>query len=195
MNRLKLLATSTMAALVLAACGDGRSPTVPQDGIAPVGTISGSVTIEGSAAVGVTATVSSGVSAVVDSVGEFSFERVEAGTYSVAISGFPEDATFVQSTRSATISADGQNATLSFVGEYVRSSTVVGRVSATGAAMNGGDAPRTSLSGVTVTLIGERGTTETAQTGTDGGFAFSGLRAGAYQPVDKVVVALTAWFG
>ncbi len=128
----------------------------------------------------VTATLSSGASAVVDSTGGFSFERVEAGTHTVAISGFPEDAIFVQSTRSATISTDGQNVRLSFVGEYVRSSAVVGRVSATGAAPKGGDAPRTSLSGVTVTLIGERGTTETTQTEIDGGFAFSGLRAGTY---------------
>ncbi len=180
MNRLKLFTTSTMVALVLAACGDGRYPTVPTGRLAPEGTISGSVTIEGAAAVGVTATLSSGMSAVVDSTGGFSFERVEVGTHTVAISGSPEDATFVQSTRSATISADGQNVHLSFVGEYVRSSAVVGRVSATGAAPNGGDASRTSLSGVTVTLIGERGTTETVQTEIDGGFAFAGLRAGAY---------------
>ncbi len=181
MNRLKLLTTATLASLVLAACDEGSPPPVdPPPPPTPVGTISGTVTIEGTAAAGVTATLSSGASATTGAGGDFSFSGVEAGTYTVTISGYPEDATFAQATQSATIATDGENVRLSFAGEYVRSSAVVGAVVASDAAMSGGDGQPETLSGVTVTLGGEHAMGETARTGMDGGFAFTGLRAGRY---------------
>ena len=181
MNRLKLLATATLMALTFTACDEGTPPPVePPPPPTPVGTISGTVTIEGTAASGITATLSSGATTTTGSGGSFAFSGVEAGTYTVTISGFPEDATFAQVTQSATIATDGQNVQLNFAGEYIRSSAVVGNVVAADAMMSGGDGQPETLVGVTVTLGGEHAMGETMETAEDGGFAFTGLRAGTY---------------
>ena len=181
MNRLKLFATATLMALTFTACDEGTPPPVePPPPPTPVGTISGAVTIEGTAASGITATLSSGATTTTGSGGNFAFSGVEAGTYTVTISGFPEDATFAQVTQSATIATDGQNVQLNFAGEYIRSSAVVGNVVAADAMMSGGDGQPETLAGVTVTLGGEHAMGETMETGMDGGFAFTGLRAGTY---------------
>ena len=168
-------------ALAFTACDEGTPPPVePPPPPTPVGTISGSVTIEGTAAAGITATLSSGATTTTGSGGNFAFSGVEAGTYTVTISGFPEDATFAQVTQSATIATDGQNVQLNFAGEYVRSSAVVGSVVAADAMMSGGDGQPETLAGVTVTLDGEHAMGETMETDMSGGFAFTGLRAGTY---------------
>ena len=181
MNRLKLLATATLVALAFTACDEGTPPPVePPPPPTPVGTISGSVTIEGTAAAGITATLSSGATTTTGSGGNFAFSGVEAGTYTVTISGFPEDATFAQVTQSATIASEGQNVQLNFAGEYIRSSAVVGNVVAADAMMSGGDGQPETLGGVTVTLDGEHAMGVIMETGMDGGFAFTGLRAGTY---------------
>ncbi len=62
----------------------------------------------------------------------------------------------------------------------IRSSAVVGSVIAADAMMSGGDGQPETLAGVTVTLDGEHAMGETMETGMDGGFAFTGLRAGTY---------------
>ena len=181
MNRLKLLATATLVALAFTACDEGTPPPVePPPPPTPVGTISGSVTIEGTAAAGITATLSSGATTTTGSGGNFAFSGVEAGTYTVTISGFPEDATFAQVTQSATIATEGQNVQLNFAGEYIRSSSVVGSVTAADAMMSGGDGQPETLGGVTVTLDGEHAMGVIMETGMDGGFMFTGLRAGTY---------------
>ena len=181
MNRLRLFATATLMALAFTACDEGTPPPVePPPPPTPVGTISGTVTIEGTAASGITATLSSGATTTTGSGGSFAFSGVEAGTYTVTISGFPEDATFAQVTQSATIATDGQNVQLNFAGEYVRSSAVVGNVVAADAMMSGGDGQPETLAGVTVTLGGEHAMGETMETDMSGGFAFTGLRAGTY---------------
>ncbi|MYC98787.1 MAG: hypothetical protein F4X13_05905 [Gammaproteobacteria bacterium] len=168
-------------ALTFTACDEGTPPPVePPPPPTPVGTISGTVTIEGTAASGITATLSSGATTTTGSGGSFAFSGVEAGTYTVTISGFPEDATFAQVTQSATIATDGQNVQLNFAGEYIRSSSVVGNVVAADAMMSGGDGQPETLVGVTVTLGGEHAMGETMETGEDGGFMFTGLRAGTY---------------
>ena len=182
MNRFtKFTVAALVAVLTFTACDEGTPPPVePPPPPTPVGTISGSVTIEGTAASGVTATLSSGATTTTGSGGNFAFSGVEAGTYTVTISGFPEDATFAQVTQSATIATDGQNVQLNFAGEYIRSSAVVGNVVAADAMMSGGDGQPETLVGVTVTLDGEHAMGETMETGMDGGFAFTGLRAGTY---------------
>ncbi len=181
MNRLKLFATATLMALAFTACDEGTPPPVePPDPPTPVGTISGAVTIEGTAASGVTATLSSGATTTTGSGGNFAFSGVEAGTYTVTVSGYPEDATFADVTQSATIATDGQNVQLTFAGEYIRSSAVVGNVVAADAMMSGGDGQPETLAGVTVTLGGEHAMGETMETDMSGGFAFTGLRAGTY---------------
>ncbi len=57
---------------------------------------------------------------------------------------------------------------------------MVGNVVAADAMMSGGDGQPETLVGVTVTLGGEHAMGETMETAEDGGFAFTGLRAGTY---------------
>ncbi len=57
---------------------------------------------------------------------------------------------------------------------------MVGSVVAADAMMSGGDGQPETLAGVTVTLGGEHAMGEIMETGMDGGFAFTGLRAGTY---------------
>ncbi len=163
MKRFKYL---TLAALVaFAACDEGEETVTPP----PVtGTISGVVTIEGVGASGITVTLSSGATATTDASGAYSFSGVEAGAYTVTISGFPSDVSFTATVKAVTISTAGQVATANFDGSYIRTSAILGSVSGGG----------TGLAGVTVTLSG----TSSASTTTDanGTYSFSGLRAGTY---------------
>ena len=160
MKRFKYL---TLAALVaFGACDDGGDVVVQPD---ITGTISGVVTIEGAAATGVTVTLSSGATATTDASGAYTFSGVDAGAYTVSISGFASDATFSASSKAATISTAGQVVTVNFDGSYVRTSAIIGSVAAGGQ----------GLEGVTVSI-------STASTTTDanGQYSFSGLRAGTY---------------
>lgn len=168
MKRFKYL---TLAALVaFAACDEGDDVIV---GPAVTGTISGVVTIEGTAASGVTVTLSSGTTATTDASGSYSFTDVEAGAYTVSISGLPSDATFSSTSKAATISSAGQVVTVNFDGSFVRTSAILGSVSAGGS----------GLEGVTVSLGGGVTTTTDA----NGQYAFSGLRAGDY------TVSISGW--
>ena len=141
------------------------------------------MTIDGTGATGITATLSSGATTATGAGGTFSFAGVEAGSYTVTISGFPTDAAFPSATQAATIASDGQTVQLNFAGEYIRSSSVVGNVSAADPMMMGsdsnGDGRPDMLDGITVTLEGEHTMAEPQST-MEGGFAFTGLRAGSY---------------
>ena len=184
MNRLKLLAMATLMALTLTACDEGTPPPIePEPPPDPVGTISGTVTIDGSGAAGLTATLSSGATQTTNTSGAFSFADVVAGSYTVTISGHPEDVTFPAATQSATIASNGQTVQLNFPGQYIRSSSVVGNVVASDAMMSAtnSDAQPDVLAGVTVTLTGDHAMAEPQQTDmSTGGYAFTGLRAGTY---------------
>ncbi len=160
MKRFKYL---TLAALVaFGACDDGGEPIVDIDAN---GTVTGSVTIEGVAASGVTVALSSGATTTTDAAGAYTFTGVDAGAYTVSISGFSSDATFSATSQTATISSTGQVVTVNFDGSFVRTSAIIGSVRAGGV----------GLSGVTVS-IGSSTTTTDA----DGQYSFSGLRAGDY---------------
>ena len=184
MNRLKLLAMATLMALTLTACDEGTPPPVePEPPPDPVGMISGTVTIDGSGAAGLTATLSSGATQTTNTSGAFTFADVVAGSYTVTISGHPEDVTFPAATQSATIASNGQTVQLNFPGQYIRSSSVVGNVVASDAMMSAmdSDGQPDVLAGVTVTLTGDHAMAEPQQTDmSTGGFAFTGLRAGTY---------------
>jgi hypothetical protein len=160
MKRFKYL---TLAAFVaFAACDEGTETTTEP----PItGTISGLVTIEGTGQSGVTVTLSSGQSATTDASGSFSFSGVAAGAYDVTISGFPADASFTATQKSAVIATAGQTVQVNFSGSYVRTSSIVGSVAAGGAGL-----PNVNVS------IGSQSTTTDA----NGQYAFSGLRAGSY---------------
>ena len=187
MNRLKLLAMATLMALTITACDEGTQPPVDiPPPPTPVGTISGTVTIDGTGATGITATLSSGATTATGAGGTFSFAGVEAGSYTVTISGYPADAAFPSATQAATIASDGQTVQLNFAGEYIRSSSVVGNVVAADPMMMGSDSNGEvedewpdMLDGITVTLEGEHTMAEPQST-MEGGFAFTGLRAGSY---------------
>ena len=184
MNRLKLLAMATLMAVTLTACDEGKplpiDPGPPPD---PVGMISGTVTIDGSGAAGLTATLSSGATQTTNTSGAFTFADVVAGSYTVTISGHPEDVTFPAATQSATIASNGQTVQLNFPGQYIRSSSVVGNVVASDAMMSATDSDGQPdvLAGVTVKLMGDHAMAEPQQTDmSTGGYAFTGLRAGTY---------------
>ena len=187
MNRLKLLTMATLMALTFTACDEGEVPPVDvPPPPTPVGTISGTVTIDGTGATGITATLSSGATTATGAGGTFSFAGVEAGSYTVTISGYPADAAFPSATQAATIASDGQTVQLNFAGEYIRSSSVVGSVVAADPMMMGSDSNGDMLEllpdmldGITVTLEGENTMAEPQST-MEGGFAFTGLRAGSY---------------
>jgi len=162
MSRLRFTAAALLALLVTAACGEDPLPPPP------TGSIMGQVAIEGDGADGVTVTLSSGVTATTASGGTFRFDDVEAGTYTVTISNFPEDASFPQTTVPATLAEDGQVVTVGFSASWIRTSSVMGSVTVEGSGMLGVK--------VKITGMAESETT----TGTTGQYTFSGLRAGDY---------------
>jgi hypothetical protein len=165
MKRLKVLSLAALVAF--AACDEGTEPVVAP----PVtGTISGVVTIEGTAKSGVSVTLSSGAAATTDASGAYSFAGVNAGTYTITISGFPTDATFSTTTKGATIATSGQVATVNFDGAYVRTSAILGSVSA----------GSKGLAGVKVALTGTNTAGASVNTDGNGQYAFTGLRAGSY---------------
>ena len=129
MKRFKYLALAALVAF--GACDEGDD-----GGVAPsvTGTISGVVTVEGTAASGVTVTLSSGSTATTDGSGSYSFAGVPAGAYTVSISGGPSDATFSSTAKPATISSAGQVVTVNFDGQFIRTSGIFGAVRAAGAA-------------------------------------------------------------
>ena len=184
MNRLRLFTMATLMALTFTACDEATEPVQPPPPPPAVGTISGTVTIEGTGATGVTVTLSSGATSATGAGGNFSFTGVGAGSYTATISGYPADASFPSTTQVATIASDGQVVQLTFAGQYIRASSVVGTVVAEDAMMGmgmdaNGDGMPDALDGVTVSLGGMFAMGETAST-VAGGFAFTGLRAGTY---------------
>jgi len=164
MKRLKYFALAALVAF--AACDEGDEVVVPE----PVtGTISGVVQIDGAAAQGVTVTLSSGATSTTDGTGSYSFTGVEAGAYTVTISGTPADAAFPTTSQAAVISTAGQVVTVNFSGSFITTSAISASVSAPGIG---------ALVNATVSISGQSSASQT--TGTSGTVTFSGLRAGDY---------------
>ncbi|MDE2653263.1 MAG: hypothetical protein OXI71_05530, partial [Gemmatimonadota bacterium] len=88
-NRLKLLVAAALLGLPLAACDSETAPP-------PVGQIDGQVVIEGEGIDGVSVSLSSGAATTTSGGGHYSFMDVEGGTYTITISGYPDDASFDQ---------------------------------------------------------------------------------------------------
>lgn len=157
----RLLGFLALLPLPLLAGCEALSPT-------PVGSISGQVAIEGQGVGGVVVTLSNGASTTTAATGTYRFDQVLGGLYTVAISGYPLDATFHATSAPAEIVSDGQTVIVDFRGEYIRTASIMGRVAVEGQ----------SLSGVTVRLAGvSEGLTSTDEVGQ---FAFQSLRAGTY---------------
>ncbi len=154
------------------AVASGETAGVPFEGTAlRTAGIMGRVTIEGAALEGVTVSLSGegeDKSVVTGATGRYAFDRLHAGEYSVAISGFDTDEYgFDATSRSVTVELK-ETATATFDGIRLRTAEIMGRVSVAGS----------GLEGVTVELAGEEDRSGT--TGEDGRFSFAGLAAGGY---------------
>ena len=128
----------------------------------------GQVAIEGTGVDGVSVNLSNGNSTTTSGGGNYRFDNVEGGAYTVTISGYPSDATFDATSAAATISSAGQSVTVNFSGAYIRTASVMGSVTV----------ENMGLGGVTVALSGV--SSATAVTDDSGQYAFTGLRMGSY---------------
>ena len=144
---MKLLRFATVALLaggMLIACDDDEPvvtpPPAPVTPVAPpapdpvVGTVSGTVSVEGSGLGGVTVNLvgAASQSGTTGSSGTYSFSNVPGGTHGVQISGFPAEVAFVSTSSVVTIATNGQTVTADFGGNYIRTSTITGTVTAGG---------------------------------------------------------------
>ena len=119
----KLLAAATLLVLpVIAACGEDVVPPPA------TGSIAGQVSIEGMGIDGVSVNLSNGASTTTAGGGTYRFDGVEAGAYTVTISGFPADASFDATSAAATIPETGGSVTLDFRGSYIRTASIIGTV-------------------------------------------------------------------
>ena len=93
---------------------------------------------------------------------------MEGGTYTITISGYPDDASFDQTTAEVTIAQADQTINRNFAGSWIRTASLMGMVSVEG----------TGIAGITVAISGR----QDAQMLTDdnGQYTFTGLRAGNY---------------
>ncbi len=108
--------------------------------------------------------------ATTDENGRFTFSDVPTGAYVVSIRGYPSDASFSSTSRTAVIGRDAGRriVTLDFLGSFIRTSAIRGTVTSRDRA----------LSGVTVRAEGPDSILTT--TGSDGAYNLSGLRRGSY---------------
>ncbi len=157
-----MAAAALLAVPLINACGDDLPPPPP------TGSIDGLVSVESQGVDGVSVTLSNGASATTANGGMYRFDGIEAGTYTLTISNYPDDASFDQTSLPATIATDGETITVNFSGTYIRTSSIMGTVTV----------EDDGLAGITVTLSG----VSDSETLTDanGQYAFAGLRAGNY---------------
>lgn len=166
MKKLKLFTLLALLAVPLAACDDDDVTVAP-----PVeGTVRGTVTIEGQPAAGITVSLTGAASrtATTNASGGYEFTAVAEGGYEVGISGFASDVSFPTTSRAAVINTAGQQVTVDFSGQFIRTSSISVSVAAGGS----------GIAGVTISLTGAG--SATAQTGAAGQYTFTGLRAGQY---------------
>jgi len=157
MNRMKLLAIAQLLGITLVTACEP-----------PIGSITGTVTVEGTGIDGVLVTLGTGAHTTTAADGVFRFDGLEPGAYSVRISNFPADAGFPTRSATATVETDGEVVRVDFPGSWIRTSAIIGSVTAEGQ----------GLSGVTVTVSGmERTGTLTDH---NGSYSFTKLRTGTY---------------
>lgn len=108
--------------------------------------------------------------ATTDANGRFTFSDVPTGAYVVSIRGYPSDASFSSTSRTAVIGREAGRrlVTLDFLGSFIRTSAIRGTVTSRDRA----------LAGVTVRAEGPDTTLTT--TDGDGAYNLSGLRRGSY---------------
>ncbi|MDE2980289.1 MAG: carboxypeptidase-like regulatory domain-containing protein [Gemmatimonadota bacterium] len=117
----KYLAAATLLVLpIIAACGEDVMPPPP------TGSIVGQVSIEGMGIDGVTVSLSNGASTATAGGGNYRFDTVDQGSYTVTISGFPADASFDATSAPASIGDTGGTVTVDFRGTYIRTAAIMG---------------------------------------------------------------------
>ena len=164
-------ATSSLAALPIAAaliagCDEGKMAPV-------VGTVGGTVMLEGQPLAGVTIALEPGEGTqTTDASGAYTFDNVLEGGYTVTMSGHPADTEF-QESASTTVGADSENPKVDFSGDYIRTAGVSGTVIVRDEVLED-----VRLSGISVALTGVEAQTTT--TDADGEFTFSNMRMGDY---------------
>ena len=159
-------------------CDDDETTVTPVAPVVPApifGTVSGTVSVEGSGLLGVSVNLvgAASQSASTGSSGGYSFGNVSAGTHSVQISGAPVEVAFVSTTAVVTITTSGQTVTADFSGNYIRTSSITGSVTAGG---EGVVATVTATGGGM--LMSEQAVVGSSDT--DGNFELTGLRAGTF---------------
>ena len=177
---LRFVCVALLTGAMVVACGDDEAvttvgPVVPTAPAPIFGSVSGTVSVEGSGLPGVSVNLvgAASQSATTGSSGGYSFGNVPAGTHGVQIGGAPADVAFVSTASVVTISTSGQTATADFSGNYIRTSSITGSVTAGGQ----GVVATVTASGAGMLMSVEA---VVGSSDTDGDFTLSGLRAGTY---------------
>lgn len=175
--RLRGLPAGVLAGLFAASCG-GEGGTVDPAPLppAPTGTVIGQVTVEGAPLPGVLVSLTgpAAQSTATGADGGFQFVSVPAGSHTVTLaSGIPNDVTFSRTTASVTITSAGQQVRADFPGEYLRTSSIRGRV----LAVTQGSQPE-PVEGIALGMTGLQEAADT--TDASGRFEFVALRPGEY---------------
>ncbi|MDE2974532.1 MAG: carboxypeptidase regulatory-like domain-containing protein [Gemmatimonadota bacterium] len=160
------------------ALGESKIADFPGRSLRTAG-VTGAVTAEGRGLEGVSVTLieaggadGSDVleTARTGSDGGYGFDGLLAGTYRVEIADFGDEYDFDRTSWTGTVATD-ETATADFSATVIRTASVSGSVSADG----------DGLAGVTVALGGDHAPEDnTVETDAGGGYAFDGLRKGAY---------------
>ena len=159
----------------------GETATLPFEGtLLRTAGIMGTVTVEGFGPIeDVTVTIQGqgeNKSMPTNSAGEYSFNRLHAGDYSVTISGFDDDEYGFDVTTATVTVALQDTETVAFDGIMLRTAGISGEVT-----VGDDDAP---LSGVTVTVSGgPKDEDHSATTHSDGTYLVENLHAGDYSVV------------
>ena len=166
-----------LAGLLAAGCG-GDEGTVdpPPPPPTPTGTVVGRITVEGLPLPGVLVSLSGTLnqSAATGADGSYRFVSVPLGSHVVALaSGIPGDVIFSRTTAQVTLSAEGQEARADFPGEYLRTSSIRGRV----LAVSQGSRAE-PVEGIALRMTGLQDAADT--TDASGRYEFVALRAGEY---------------
>ena len=151
---------------------DGQAVTVNFPGTyIRTSSIMGTVTVDNEGLGGVTVSISgTGDSeTLTDGNGQYAFTGLRAGNYTIEISGFDDEDVAFGSTQSSAAVGVGESKVVSFEGTYVRTSGIMGQVTAD-------DQPQEDI---TVSLQG-RGENRSVTTNGAGQFSFDQLRRGDY---------------
>ena len=175
--RLRGLPAGVLAGLLAASCGgDGGTVDPAPPPPAPTGTVIGQVTVEGAPLPGVLVSLTgpAAQSTATGADGGFQFVSVPAGSHTVTLaSGIPNDVTFSRTTASVTITSAGQQVRADFPGEYLRTSSIRGRV----LAVTQGSQPE-PVEGIALGMTGLQDASDT--TDASGRYEFVALRPGEY---------------